>query len=276
MDKKSVAIQGYEGSFHEIAAVGYFGPEIETVPCATFRRVARLVEAGEVDYGLIAIENSIAGSILPNYSILQSSGVKVTGEIYLRIRQNLMACEGVRLEDIEEVQSHPMAILQCTDYLDDKGWRLVETEDTALSAKVIAEKGLRNAAAIAGSLAAEKFGLTIIAPDINTIQNNHTRFLVLERSDSGHVVEGIDKASMYFKVGHNRGSLLSVLQVIENLDINMSKLQSYPIPEDPWSYLFHVDMEFDSEADYRMAIQVMERVSQQLHVYGEYKKGVNL
>ena len=166
--KMKVAIQGYEGSFHHIVAERYWGEGIEIVPCPTFREVARQVESGDSDCGVMAIENSIAGSILPNLGILHNSRLQAVGEYYLHIRQNLMALPGVRLEDIEEVHSHPMALLQCVDFLDPHGWKLVETEDTALSARRIAERGTRNAAAIAGELAARLFGLEILAPDIHT------------------------------------------------------------------------------------------------------------
>ena len=162
-ERKKVAIQGYEGSFHQIVAHRCLGENIEIHPCATFREVARQVESGEADYGVMAVENSIAGSILANLGILQKDGLQAVGEYYLRIRQNLMALPDVRLEEIEEVHSHPMALLQCVDFLDAHHWKLIETEDTALSARHIAERGIRNAAAIAGDLAAKLFGLKIIA-----------------------------------------------------------------------------------------------------------------
>ena len=172
---KKVAIQGYAGSFHHIAAQQYEGSAVEILPCDTFRAVARAVERGEVDYGVMAIENSIAGSILPNYNILQRCNVRITGEIYLQIRQNLMVNRGVKLEDIREVESHQMALLQCADYLDAHNWRLVESADTALSAAELQRSGSRTTAAVAGALAAELFDLDIIAADIHTNRNNYTR-----------------------------------------------------------------------------------------------------
>ena len=271
----NVAIQGYEGSFHQIAAYNYFGNDIHIVPCATFREVARQVETGEADYGLMAIENSIAGSILPNYSILQNHNLQVTGEIYLRIRQNLMVLPGTKLEDIKEVHSHPMALLQCVDYLDTHNWKLVETEDTALSARHVAERQLKNTAAIAGTLAAELFGLEIVAYDINTIKHNYTRFLVIEHA-SRPIPDDATKASLYFKTNHTQGSLMRVLKELEDSTINLTKLQSYPIPSEPWHYLFHVDMEFTSLDDYNRTIENMKRASEELHVYGVYKKGINI
>ncbi len=269
-----VAIQGYEGSFHHIVAYRCLGTDIVIHPCATFREVARQVETGEADYGVMAVENSIAGTILPNLGILHNSHVQVVGEYYLQVRQNLMVLPDVALEDIVEVQSHPMALLQCVDFLDAHSWKLVETEDTALSARYISEHKLRRVAAIAGDLAAELFGLKIVAPNIHTIKNNYTRFLLL-RPAGQPLPEGADKASLCFKTDHEHGSLMRVLQAIENSTINMTKLQSSPIPSEPWHYMFHIDMEFDSMEEYAQVVANMERKSQQLHVYGVYKRGIS-
>ena len=171
--KLKIAIQGYEGCFHQIVAHKFFGTNIETLPCDTFREVARKVKNGEADYGVMAIENSIAGSIIANYGILQDEDVQVSGEVYLPIVQNLMVLPGVTLDQITEVESHPMALLQCVDYLDSHpSWKLVESEDTALSAKRLAEEGNPHKAAIASTLAADLFGLEIIQPEINTIKKN--------------------------------------------------------------------------------------------------------
>lgn len=270
-----VAIQGYEGCFHQIVARRYFGKDAETVPCATFREVARRVETGETDYGVMAIENSIAGSIIPNYSILQNSRLQVAGEAFLRIKQNLMVLPGTRLEDIKEVHSHPMAFLQCIDYLDGHDWKLVETEDTALSARKISEQNLHNTAAIASSLAADLFGLEIIAPEINTIKHNYTRFMILKRYDH-HMDPIADKASLYFKTDHRHGSLLEVLKQTGDSSINMTKLQSYPIPEEPWHYLFHIDMEFECLDDYIRILDKIQATAKEVHVYGVYRRGTEL
>lgn len=271
-----VAIQGYEGCFHHIAAEGYFGEGIEIVPCATFRELTRRLEEGAAESALMAIENSIAGSILPNYGLLQNRRLRVVGEIYLQIKQNLLMLPDVELSEIREVWSHPMALLQCADYLDDKGWRLVETEDTALSAAQIAREGVRHAAAIAGELPARLFGLKVAAPEINTIRNNHTRFMVLRRSADCREDENrdtINKASMFFQVGHRKGTLANVLNTMERYNINMTKLQSYPVPSDPFRYLFHLDMEFQDVWEYREAVLHMSAVSDGLTVYGEYTRG---
>ena len=277
---KKVAIQGYAGSFHHIAAQQYEGSAVEILPCDTFRAVARAVERGEVDYGVMAIENSIAGSILPNYNILQRCNVRVTGEIYLQIRQNLMVNRGVKLEDIREVESHQMALLQCADYLDAHNWRLVETADTALSAAELQRCGSRTTAAVAGALAAELFDLDIIAADIHTNRNNYTRFLILERCDreqfepTAESIEG-NKASLYMKIPDTSGLLYSALGVLEGLDINMSKLQSYPIADQPFNYMFHVDMEFGNIAVLRTALERMRAKGVEVHVYGVYNKNTD-
>lgn len=273
-ERLKISIQGYEGSFHHIVAQNYFGSAIQIVPCATFREVARTVEAGECDYGVMAVENSIAGSILPNLGILYHSNIQVVGEYYLHIRQNLMVLPGVRLEEIEEVHSHPMALLQCVDFLDSKPWKLVETEDTALSAKNIAKKGIRNAAAIAGELAAELFGMEMIAPDIHTIKNNTTRFLII-RPDNDPIPQDANKVSLCFKTDHQHGSLMRVMLEMGLSTMNMTKLQSSPIPDEPWHYMFHVDMEFDKMDEYLAVIENMKRVTQEVHVYGVYKRGLN-
>ncbi len=266
-----IAIQGYEGCFHHIAANDYFGRDISIMPQDTFRGVAAAVKRGEADMGMMAIENSIAGSIIANYSILQDAKLQVAGEIYLPIKQNLMVLPDVELEDIREVESHPMALLQCIDYLDSRPWKLVESEDTALSARHIAEKGLRHTAAIASELAAEMFGLKIIAPEINTIKSNYTRFMVLKRHDH-NIDPHADKASLYFKTDHREGSLLRTLSQLQG--INLSKLQSYPIPSEPWHYLFHIDLEFGCLDDYIRNLDRLQEAAEEVHVYGVYRSGL--
>ena len=276
---KKVAIQGYAGSFHHIAAQKYEGAAVEIVPCDTFRAVAREVESRRVDYGVMAIENSIAGSILPNYNILQKCNVHIVGEICLQIRQNLMVNRGVKLEDICEVESHQMALLQCADYLDAHSWRLVESADTALSAAELQRSGSRTTAAVAGELAAELFDLDIIARDIQTNRNNYTRFLILEYCDRTQFkpeVErvGGNKASLYFKVQNSTGSLYDTLGMMSGLNINMTKLQSYPIPDQPFHYMFHVDMEFGDIAQLREVVNRMRSNGVEVQIYGVYNKNV--
>jgi prephenate dehydratase len=271
---KKIAIQGFEGSFHQEAAWHYYGRDVEVVPCATFRETVKLATDRKVtDGGLMAIENSLAGSILPNYTLLQKSNLRVTGEIYLQIRQQLLALPGVKLEDIREVHSHPMAILQCTAVLEQYGWKLVETEDTALSAKHIRQHKPKHIAAIASKIAAEMFGLQILLPNIHTLKNNYTRFLVLQKDDKKVSIEGADKASLYFQTNHMRGSLARVLTKIAENEINLSKLQSFPIPGSNWKYFFHVDMEFDTIDKFHKVLAEIGPITEALKVYGIYKKG---
>ena len=277
---RKVAIQGYRGSFHHIVAENIEGAEVEILACDTFREVAQAVEQRRVDYGIMAIENSIAGSILPNYNILQNCNVHVTGEAYLRIRQNLMVNQGVKLDDIREVESHQMALLQCTDFLDKYRWQLIESADTALSAAQLQASGSRTKAVIASSLAAGLFNLDIVAPDIHTIRDNYTRFLRLEYCDRTHEEpmpgEGKGKASLYFKIDNTSGSLYDTLGCFEGLNLNMTKLQSYPIPTEPWHYMFHTDMEFEEGADFKKAIERLRKSGVEVHIYGVYQKGKDL
>ena len=269
-----VAIQGYEGSFHQVAAQQYFGKKVEVIPCATFREVVKIAEnKKESEAGVMAIENSIAGSILANYNLLQKSSLRIVGEVYLTIRQNLLVNPGVQLADIREVHSHPMAIQQCLEYLDRFNWKLIETEDTALSAKHIHQHRSRHAAAIASRLAAELFSLEILAPNIHTLKHNYTRFLVLRREQSGDVSLTGDKASVNFHTDHSRGSLAKVLTRIADGGINLSKLQSFPIPGSDWKYSFLADMEFDSMHQFEEVIEAIKPITDHLKIYGVYKKG---
>lgn len=270
----SVSIQGYEGSFHQVAAEQFFGRDVKVICCATFREVIKIASGKkDSDGGVMAIENSIAGSILPNYNLLQKSNLRVTGEIYLQIKQNLLVNPGVKLEDIREVHSHPMAIQQCLEYLDKYDWKLIETEDTALSAKHIHQHRSKHIAAIASRRAAELFDLNMIAPNIHTMKNNYTRFLVLQREDGASPAPDADKASVNFQTDHSRGSLARVLTKIAEGGINLSKLQSMPIPGSDWKYSFHADMEFDTIDQFNTVIKDIGPITEELKVYGVYKKG---
>jgi prephenate dehydratase len=269
-----VSIQGYEGSFHQVAARQYFGKNVEVIPCATFREVIRVASAkSESSGGIMAIENSIAGSILPNYNLLQKSSLHITGEIYLQIKQQLLVNPGVKLSDIREVHSHPMAIQQCLEFLDKYNWKLIETEDTALSAKHVHQHRSKHIAAIASKLAAELFELDVIAPNIHTMKNNYTRFLILERDENVKEVEDADKASVNFHTDHSRGSLARVLTVIADEGINLSKLQSFPIPGSDFKYSFHADMEFDQLQQFNVVMEKIKKMTGAVKVLGVYKRG---
>jgi prephenate dehydratase len=270
-----VAIQGYEGSFHQEAVRIFFGEKTNILACARFQDVVRsAADPSLCDAAVMAIENSIAGSILPNYSLLRNSELVIAGEIYLQIRQNLVVNPGITLKDIKEVHTHPMAILQCMDYLNQFDWKLIETEDTALSAKHIHQRKSKHIAGIASSLAASLFELEMIAPDIHTMKNNYTRFLVLVRKENMEPVKDANKASVTFHTDHSRGSLAKVLTLIADAGINLSKLQSYPIPGSDWKYSFHADMEFEDTEHFDRVVEIMRPAISDLKVYGVYKKGI--
>jgi len=272
---KKVSIQGYEGSFHQVAARLFHGKTVTVIPCDTFREVVRVASSKkESDGAVMAIENSIAGSILPNYNLLQKSNLKIAGEIYLQIRQNLLVNPGVQLEDIREVHSHTMALQQCYGFLDKYKWKLVETDDTALSAKNIHQHKSRHVAAIASKLAAELYELDVLAPNIHTMKNNYTRFLMLEREETVLPVTDADKASLTFHTDHSKGSLVKVLSRIADGGINLSKLQSFPIPGTDFKYAFHADMEFDNREQFDKVLEQIKPLTEAVRVYGVYKRGL--
>jgi prephenate dehydratase len=269
-----ICIQGYEGSFHQVAANFFFGKGVPVVPCDTFRELVKIsadptLSAG----GIMAIENSIAGSILPNYNLLQKSKLVVVGEVYLSISQNLLANKGVHISDIREVHSHPMAILQCLDFLEKNAWKLVETEDTALSARHIAQHRHKHAAAIASKLAAELYGLQIVSPDIHTMKNNVTRFLVLATKKNQSPIPDANKASVYFQTDHSKGILAKVLTDIAAHEVNLSKLQSMPIQGSNFKYGFYADLEFEKLVHLQKVFEQLNTQTNNLKIFGIYKKG---
>lgn len=272
--KKRISIQGFEGSFHQVAAQQFYGRDVEVICCSTFREVIKIAaDKKQSDGGIMAIENSIAGSILPNYNLLQKSDLKIVGEVYLQIKQNLLVNPGVKLSDIREVHSHPMALLQCIDFLEKHNWKLIETEDTALSAKHVHQHKSKHIAAIAGKLAAQIFDLEIIAPNIHTLKNNYTRFLVLQNAEVQREVGEENKASLIFNTDHSKGSLARVLTKIADGGINLSKLQSMPIPGSDWKYSFNADLEFDNLEQFNNVVKEIEPITEQLKILGIYKNG---
>lgn len=272
--KKTIAIQGYEGCFHQAAAREYFGNETEIISCSSFRNLVNAVhENTKCDAGVMAIENSIAGSILPNYNLLEKYPLNICGEIYLQIDQNLLVNPGVRLDDIREVHSHPMALIQCEAFLEKFPWKIVETEDTALSARDVHQSKSRHIAAIAGNLASQLFNLEVLAPNIHTEKNNYTRFWVLQRSENYHQANDANKASMVFQTDHSKGSLSRVLAKIAECDVNLSKLQSMPIPGSDWKYAFHADCEFSTTDQWERLLMHIKPCTAGIKVYGVYKNG---
>ena len=272
--EKKVTIQGYEGSFHQVAARQFFGKNVDVITCDTFREVVRIGEdKKQSDGAVMAIENSIAGSILPNYNLLQKSKLQVIGEVYLSISQNLLANKGVRLEDIKEVHSHPMAILQCLDYLEKYNWKLVESEDTALSAKMVQQHKSKHIAAIASKFAAQLYNLNVLTPDVHTLKNNITRFLIMEPIALKTKIENADKASIYFQTDHSRGILSKVLAKIAQGNVNLSKLQSMPIPGSTFKYGFYADLEFENNKQIEKVLENVKALTNSTKVLGLYNKG---
>lgn len=275
MALSKIIIQGIKGSFHELAAERYFSDKIQTIPAHSFQDLIDWAENDtQADSAIMAIENSIAGSIMPNYLLLLESKLHVVGEIYLQIAQNLMVFPKVKVEDLIEVHSHPMAIQQCRKFFRDYPHiHLVETEDTAKSAKYVAENRVLNVGAIAGSNAAKLYGLEITHQHIETVKNNFTRFLILSRIGNEEAQNDFNKASIHFKVAHGTGCLVKALSVLAQLGISMSKIQSFPVVEKEWQYYFHCDIEFDSKEQFEEAIASMRKVTEILKVLGVYKKG---
>lgn len=274
--KKVIAIQGFEGSFHELAARKYFGEEIDFLPCENFQSLFLEMEKGSVDCAVMAIENSVAGSILPNYARLRESNWKINGEIYLRIEMSLMALKGQKIEDIEEVHSHPMALLQCSAFLREHPTiRLIESADTALSAKIIADEQIKHRAAIAGAHVAKMYHLDILAKGIETNKRNFTRFLVLNKEKTTPELE-INKASWSFRAHHNPGSLAKVLTILGEHNINLTKIQSLPVLGEEWKYFFYADLEFNNAESYRIAKKEIKPHLFGLEILGEYKQGEKL
>lgn len=272
---KTIAIQGGYGAFHEIAAHHYFdGDQIRILPRNTFRDMVSSLKDRKCDYGIMAIENSLAGSILPNYSLIINTRMHIIGEIYLRIKQNLVAMPGVKIDDLKEVYSHPMAILQCQDFFDrHPGIRLIESIDTALSAEEIASKKLNDTGAISSRLAADTYGLDILAESIETNKMNYTRFLILTENGFNIPETDVNKASIYFTVAHQFGSLSKILSILSYYEINLAKIQSMPIPGKGWEYMFYVDVEINDYEMYKKSLEAIRPFTPSLGILGEYKKG---
>jgi prephenate dehydratase len=272
--KQKVAIQGFEASFHEIAALQFFGNDIETVECATFPKLFDVMKKGEAAFAICAIENSLAGSILPNYASLRNSDLKIFGEVYLQIEMNLMALPNQSIEQIEEIHSHPMALLQCRNYFDNyPNIQLVESNDTALSAKEIKQNHIKHRAAVASKRAAQVFDLEIISADIHDNKRNFTRFLALAPSHAELVSATINKSSISFRAHHTAGSLANVLTSVGNHNINLTKIQSLPVIGEEWQYYMYADLEFDDIDAYRKMLIEIESLTKELKILGEYKQG---
>lgn len=271
-----VAIQGFSGCFHEEAARKFYTglgcgvPQI--VECATFDGLYEALSAGQADAAVMAIENTISGGLLPNFDLLRRYPHRIKGEIYLPIRQNLMALPGQRIEDIREVHTHYMAINQTRAFFEKNApWiRMVESEDTAGSAAEVARKGLSGVGAVASELAAELYGLEILAGGIETYKHNFTRFLILDDA-LGVPVEKIRKASLCFTLPHKPGSLAHILTILSFYDMNLTRIQSLPIPGREWQYFFYADIRFDDYERYRQALSAVRPLIEDLDILGEYE-----
>jgi prephenate dehydratase len=269
--KLKIAIQGIATSFHEVAALTYFNEPIETVECLSFHQLCESLKNGTSDYAVMAIENSIAGSILPNYFLLQDYHFNIIGELYLPIHMNLLVLPGTKITDIKTIESHPMAIRQCSEFLHSlNGVEIRESDDTALSAKRVKELKLKNTAAIANEFAAKKYGLTILEKRIETHKKNFTRFLVLAKRSNGKIES--NKASLCFEVANEVGSLADALMTFKTNSINLTKIQSIPIIGRPSEYSIHIDVEWKRRKNYDTAMQEIIRQVKNLNVLGEYKK----
>ncbi|MFZ1749207.1 MAG: prephenate dehydratase [Saprospiraceae bacterium] len=268
-----VAIQGYPGSFHDVAARKFWpGRQLDLIPADSFDILANMVTDGRADVAVMAIENSIAGSILQNYRILRENGFWVSGEIYLRIRHQLLTLPDAELSDIKQVASHPMAINQCRQFLSQyPHWKLIESEDTALSAQHVSEKGKKSWACIASVGAADIYGLKNMAPDIETNKTNYTRFFVVNKHPEPISTEA-NKASVFIRIPDQKGQLLKVLQVIEDHDLNMSKLQSFPVIGSFREYFFHLDIEFDHISQYHGLKEDLLSLTFEYEETGIYKR----
>lgn len=275
---KRISIQGVKGCFHEQAARLFYQSRGHDVPdiveCLTFDDLYVSIDKGESDAAIMAIENTVSGGLLPNFELLRKYDRKIKGEVFLRIQQNLMALPGQKIEDIKEVRTHYMAINQTREFFKNCPWiRLVESEDTAKSAADVAQNGLMGVGAVASELAADLYGLDILAESIETYKQNFTRFLVLD-DELAVGKDEINKASMCFTLPHTPGSLAHVLTILSFYGMNMTRIQSLPIPGHEWQYFFYVDIKFDDYIRYEQALAAVRPLMEDLNILGEYRAAI--
>jgi len=271
---KIIAIQGAEGSNHHKVARDFYGDNIQLKECMSFDAlVAHLLDGSATD-GVMAIENTIAGSIIPNYALIDSNNLHIVGEEYLNIHHHLMALPGQTIKSIKEVWSHPMALLQCKEFFKKHPHiKLVEDVDTAEVAKRISKENIKGVAAIAPKIAAEIFGLEVLEDDIQTIKDNSTRFVIVQTQKPTISSDLINKASLKFQLNHKRGSLAALLNVLSDCKMNLTKIQSLPVIETPWKYSFFVDVTFDQITDYQKLVKIIEIMAEEFKILGTYKNG---
>jgi prephenate dehydratase len=269
---KTAAIQGVKGSFHHIVSRQYFGSQMPVKECLTFDEAVQSLILGKTDAVVMALENSIAGSIIPNYALIDNHNLHIVGEHYLDVQHHLMALPDQDISEISEVYSHPMALLQCKEFFKKHPHiKLVEDKDTAEVAQRIQRKKLKGVAAIASKLASELFGLKLLAESIQTIKHNETRFVIVKRENHEIPENEINKASIKFELEHKRGSLATMLNVMSDCKLNLTKIQSLPKIETPWKYAFFVDVTFDNFEDYKKAKSIMDIMTEEFKILGEYK-----
>ena len=266
-----ISIQGITGSYHHEVAKNYFGNDCLTLDCMTFDDVVLTVKNGLSDFGIMAIENSIAGSLIPNYSLIDKNNLNIIGEYYININHQLMALPGIKIENIKTISSHPMALLQCKDFLKSCNKLILEDRDTADVARRISENNLFDTAAIASENAAEIYGLNILKKNIQTIKNNETRFVIVSSKKALNPKPSKNKASLKLILNHRNGSLAKVLNIIAEHSINLTKIQSIPVIQTPWKYAFFIDLTFNNVKDYIDAIENIRLCSELFKEFGVYK-----
>ena len=271
---KVIAIQGAEGSNHHKVARNFYGTAIQLKECMSFDVLVDSLLDNSATYGVMALENTIAGSIIPNYALIDKHNLHITGEEYLNIHHHLMALKGQRIKDIQEVWSHPMALLQCKEFFKKYPHiKLVEDVDTAEVAKRISKENLAGIAAIAPKIAAEIFDLDVLEDEIQTIKDNSTRFVIIQTHEPTNGIDQINKASLKFQLNHKRGSLAAILNVLSDCKMNLTKIQSLPVIETPWKYSFFVDVTFEDYKEYQKAITIIEIMAEEFKILGTYKNG---
>jgi len=268
-----IAIQGIQGSFHHQVAHQYFDKDVQLHECSSFREVVASLKSNQSDKAVMAIENSIAGAILPNYALIDKNELHIIGEVYLDIDMNLMVFPNQKIEDIAEVHSHPIALLQCADFFSQYPHiKLVESSDTAITAKRIQEGSVKNIGALASPVAAKTYDLEIIAKSVHTVKSNKTRFVILKNSNKEISKELINKASIKFELEDNPGALATVLNVLNNSKLNLTKIQSLPVIETPFTYAFFVDVVFEKHKHFEKATKILELMTTHFKVLGQYQR----
>ena len=271
---KTVAIQGAEGSNHHKVARDFYGSEIHLKECMSFDVLVDSLLDGSADLGVMALENTIAGSIIPNYALIDKYNLHIIGEEYLHIHHHLMGLKGQEIKDVKEIWSHPMALLQCKEFFKKHPHiKLVEVVDTAEVAKRISKENLIGIGAIAPKIAAEIFNLKVIEDEIQTIKDNATRFVIVQTQEPNIGIEEINKASLKFELNHKRGSLAAILNVLSDCKMNLTKIQSIPVIETPWKYSFFVDVTFDNYKNFEKAKAIIAIMAEEFKVLGTYKNG---